>query len=171
MGDEAAETARRGEEVAGNYEGKKDRDPRQGARDHRRGEGDDVDLLGEDAEGLDGLEFLSMAEAGEVSHVEILRTLARSAGDAPAVDLCDWALPIQERHLASVREGGVELAAGRILGTWPRKGRGPARKPGEGEMLRPQGCPSRPGRLAWLSHAWCRSKGSAGTGSMRSSGR
>ena len=67
--------------------------------------------LGKDAEGLDDLEFLSMAEAGEVSHVEILGTMARTARDEPLIGLADWALPIEERHLASVREGGVALAA------------------------------------------------------------
>ena len=33
------------------------------------------------------------------------------AGDAPVIELAEWALPIQERHLSSVREGGVDLAA------------------------------------------------------------
>ena len=67
--------------------------------------------LGEDAEGLDGLEFLSMAEAGEVAHVEILGRSARRRSDAAVVHLAAWALPIQERHLATVRESGVRLAA------------------------------------------------------------
>ena len=67
--------------------------------------------LGDDPEGLDGLEFLSMAEAGEVAHVEILGPLAKTAGDAAVVHLATWALPIQERHLATVRESGVRLAA------------------------------------------------------------
>ena len=60
---------------------------------------------------LTKLEFLSMAEAGEVAHVEILGTLAKTASDAAVVHLVGWALPIQERHLATVRESGVRLAA------------------------------------------------------------
>jgi hypothetical protein len=37
--------------------------------------------------------------------------LAQAAQDAAVVHLVAWALPIQERHLASVRESGVRLAA------------------------------------------------------------
>jgi hypothetical protein len=111
MGEEAAETARRCEEIAGTHEGKKTAILER-ARE-TTGEAKEMmgTYLGDDAEGLDGLEFLSMAEAGEVSHVEILATLARTAGDQPLIQLAAWALPIQERHLADVRDGGVELAA------------------------------------------------------------
>ncbi len=110
MSEEAAETARRCEEVAGTHEGKKT-----AILDKARettGEAKDMmtTYLGEDAEGLDGLEFLSMAEAGEVCHVEILGTLALSARDREVIDLVEWALPIQERHLAIVRESGIALA-------------------------------------------------------------
>lgn len=110
MSDEAAETARRCEEVAGTREGKKTAILEK-ARE-TTGEAKDMmaTYLGDDAEGLDGLEFLSMAEAGEVCHVEILGTLAKTAGDAPVIDLVAWALPIQERHLAGIRESGVALA-------------------------------------------------------------
>jgi hypothetical protein len=111
MGDEARETARRCEQVAGNYEGKKTAILAKARETTDEAKAMMATYLGDDAEGLDGLEFLSMAEAGEVSHVEILGTLARGAGDAAAIDLAEWALPIQERHLANVREGGVELAA------------------------------------------------------------
>lgn len=110
MSEEAAETARRCEEVAGTHEGKKTAILEK-ARE-TTGEAKDMmsTYLGEDAEGLDGLEFLSMAEAGEVCHVEILGTLALSAKDREVIDLVEWALPIQERHLATVRESGIALA-------------------------------------------------------------
>ena len=36
--------------------------------------------LGDDADGLDGFEFLTMAEAGEVGHWEVLRVLGEKAG-------------------------------------------------------------------------------------------
>lgn len=111
MGEEAAETARRCEEVASGRDGKKTAIIAKG----RETTGEVKEMmstyLGEDAEGLDGLEFLSMAEAGEVCHVEILGALARTAGDSEVLELVAWALPIQERHLARVREGGVGLAA------------------------------------------------------------
>jgi len=67
--------------------------------------------LGEDSDELDGFEFLIMAEAGEVGHWAILGKLNESAGEAPVQELVDWALPIQERHLSTVREGSLGLAA------------------------------------------------------------
>src|SRR6476620_1977165 len=110
MSDEAAETAQRCEQVAGARRGRKT-----AILDKARettGEAKEMmaTYLGDDAEGLDGLEFLSMAEAGEVCHVEILGAMARSAGDRDVIELVEWALPIQECHLATVRQGGVSVA-------------------------------------------------------------
>ena len=111
MSDEAAETARRCEVVAGARTGRKTAILEK-ARETTREAAEMMETyLGDDAEGLDGLEFLSMAEAGEVCHVEILGVLARTAGDDEVIGLVEWALPIQERHLASVREGGLRVAA------------------------------------------------------------
>ncbi len=67
--------------------------------------------LGPDSDDLDGFEFLTMAEAGEVGHWEILGKLNEKAGEDEIKQLVDWALPIQERHLADVREGALTLAA------------------------------------------------------------
>lgn len=67
--------------------------------------------LGEDSDGLDGLEFMTMAEAGEVGHWEILGELSRRAGESELHELTEWAIPIQEQHLAKVREGSLALAA------------------------------------------------------------
>ena len=111
MHDEAAETERRCADVASGRDGKKT--AILGKARTTKAEAKEMmsTYLGDDAEGLDGLEFLSMAEAGEVAHVEILGTLGRTASDAAVVHLVTWALPIQERHLATVRESGVRLAA------------------------------------------------------------
>jgi hypothetical protein len=68
--------------------------------------------LGQDSDGLDGFEFLTMAEAGEVGHWEILGKLNESAGEQPIEELVGWALPIQERHLEQARECSLTLAAG-----------------------------------------------------------
>jgi ferritin-like metal-binding protein YciE len=111
MSEEAAETARRCEEVAGGREGRKTAILDKARETTSEAKEMMSTYLGEDAEGLDGLEFLSMAEAGEVCHVEILGALARTAGDDEVIGLVEWALPIQERHLATVREGGVDLAS------------------------------------------------------------
>jgi len=66
--------------------------------------------LGEDSDGLDGLEFMTMAEAGEVGHWEILEKLAERTGESKLQELASWALPIQERHLSEVRNGSLTLA-------------------------------------------------------------
>src|SRR3954469_7700925 len=67
--------------------------------------------LGEDSDELDGFEFLTMAEAGEVGPWAILGKLNEKAGEDEIQQLVDWALPIQERHLTTVRDGSLELAA------------------------------------------------------------
>jgi hypothetical protein len=66
--------------------------------------------LGEDADGLDGFEFLTMAEAGEVGHWAVLGKLNESAGEAEVAELVEWALPIQERHFAEAKDGSLRLA-------------------------------------------------------------
>src|SRR5215218_1389650 len=67
--------------------------------------------LGADSDDLDGFEFLTMAEAGEVGHWEILGKLNEKAGEEEIQELVTWALPIQERHLKEAREGSLALAA------------------------------------------------------------
>jgi hypothetical protein len=66
--------------------------------------------LGEEADGLDGFEFLTMAEAGEVGHWAVLAKLNESAGESEVGELVDWALPIQERHLETAKDGSLKLA-------------------------------------------------------------
>ena len=67
--------------------------------------------LGDDADGLDGFEFLTMAEAGEVGHWEILGTLNERARHAQVNELVEWALPIQRRHFDEARASSLKLAA------------------------------------------------------------
>jgi hypothetical protein len=110
MGAEARETAERCESVASTRNGKKTAIIEK-ARETKREAADMMSTyLGADADGLDGFEFLTMAEAGEVGHWEVLGAMARSAGNAQVGELVSWALPIQERHLATVRECSVSLA-------------------------------------------------------------
>jgi hypothetical protein len=66
--------------------------------------------LGSDADGLDGFEFLIMAEAGEVGHWAVLGKLNESASEGPIRELVEWALPIQERHFKDVNECALKLA-------------------------------------------------------------
>ena len=66
--------------------------------------------LGDDADGLDGFEFMMMAEAGEVGHWAVLRRLNKSAGEEELGSVIEWALPIQESHLETVKDCALELA-------------------------------------------------------------
>jgi hypothetical protein len=66
-------------------------------------------LTGED-EALDGFEFLTMAEAGEVGHWAIVKKLNERAQNPAVGELVGWALPIQEEHLSSVLENSLVLA-------------------------------------------------------------
>lgn len=67
--------------------------------------------LGPDSDELDGFEFLTMAEAGEVGHWEILDQLNQQAEDQQLQSLIQWALPIQHRHFDTVRGCSLLLAA------------------------------------------------------------
>ena len=67
--------------------------------------------LGSDADGLDGLEFMTMAEAGEVGHWQILDTMNQKARNQELQQVIDWATPIQERHLDEALRGSLKLAA------------------------------------------------------------
>jgi hypothetical protein len=111
MREEAEETERRGTELADQRDGKKTaildkaRETKQEAEEMMR------TYLGEDADGLDGFEFLTMAEAGEVGHWAVLAKLNEQADEDPIRELVEWALPIQERHFETVKECSLELAA------------------------------------------------------------
>lgn len=110
MREEAEETARRGTEVAEQRDGKKTAILEK-ARE-TKGEASEMaeTYLGDDADGLDGFEFLTMAEAGEVGHWAVLKKLNEQAGEEQVSELVEWALPIQERHFSEVKEGSLRLA-------------------------------------------------------------
>jgi len=111
MREEAEETESRCLEVAAERDGKKTaieekaREAKSEATEMMK------TYLGEDSDELDGFEFLTMAEAGEVGHWAILGKLNEAAGEEEIQELVEWALPIQERHLITVRDGSLELAA------------------------------------------------------------
>jgi rubrerythrin len=52
-----------------------------------------------------------LAEAGEVGHREILKTLNERARNTDVKELVEWGIPIEERHLELVRQGSLKLAA------------------------------------------------------------
>ncbi len=111
MHDEAKETEERATEVAGEFDGKKTAILDE-ARDVKKKASDMMSTYLESAsDALDGFEFLTMAEAGEVGHWEILNTLTERARKANVQELCSWAIPIQQRHFEDVRKGSLKLAA------------------------------------------------------------
>jgi len=110
MREEAVEAERRGTEFAESLEGKKTA-ILEAARETKSEATEMMQTyLGGDADELDGFEFLTMAEAGEVGHWEILGQLNEQAGDPQLQEIVDWALPVQERHLETVRGCSLELA-------------------------------------------------------------
>ena len=108
---EAVETEERTTQVAENLDGKKTailekaRETKQEATEMMSA------YLGSDADGLDGLEFMTMAEAGEVGHWQILDTMNDKAGNQELQEVIDWATPIQERHFEEALRGSLKLAS------------------------------------------------------------
>ena len=111
MSDEAAETEKRGSQLIDSMEGRKTailekaRETKVKATDMLR------TYIDEESDALDGFEFLTMAEAGEVGHWRVLSQMAEKAGKAQVIELAQWALPIQERHFSDVQSTSLELAA------------------------------------------------------------
>ena len=108
---EAVETVERGTEVAGSFEGKKTAILEEAREVKHKAKEMMTTYLDKASDALDGFEFLTMAEAGEVGHWEILGTLNERARKAEVGELVDWALPIQRRHLEDARNGSLQLAA------------------------------------------------------------
>jgi hypothetical protein len=111
MHKEAKETEERATEVAGSFDGKKTAILEEAREVKQKATEMMTDYLDKEADALDGFEFLTMAEAGEVGHWEILKTLNDRARNAQLNELCAWAIPIQQRHFEDVREGSLKLAA------------------------------------------------------------
>jgi hypothetical protein len=111
MHEEAVETEERTTKVAEKLDGKKTailekaRETKQEATEMMS------TYLGSDADGLDGLEFMTMAEAGEVGHWQILGTMNQKARNQELQQVIEWATPIQERHLEEALQGSLKLAA------------------------------------------------------------
>jgi len=110
MRDEAEETERRTDALVDSLEGRKTA-IRELARE-TKSEAEEMlqTYLGDEEEALDGFEFLTMAEAGELGHWEIVQTMSRTTGDEEVAQLADWAVEIQRKHVEGVRESSLKLA-------------------------------------------------------------
>ena len=108
---EARETQSRCPALAGSFKGKKTaildkaRETKGEATEMRES------YLGGEDDPLDGFEFLTMAEAGEVGHWSIVAKLNERARNPELRKLTSWALPIQQRHLQEALDGSLKLAA------------------------------------------------------------
>ena len=111
MHDDAAQLEERCTEVAGELDGKKTAILEK-ARETRQ-EADEMmsAYLGDGADGLDGFEFMTMPEAGEVGHWAIVKKMNERAGIGSVAELAEWALPLQQRHFDLTLEASLKLAA------------------------------------------------------------
>jgi hypothetical protein len=109
--EEARETQKRCTALASSFKGKKTAILDQA----REVKGEATEMreayLADEDDPLDGFEFLTMAEAGEVGHWSIVAKLNERAGIDDLRKLTDWALPIQQRHFQEVLDGSLKLAA------------------------------------------------------------
>ena len=110
MRSDAEETERRTLELVETFEGKKTaitekaRETKQEAAEMRDA------YLGDEEEALDGFEFLTMAEAGELGHWEIVQTIGDTIGDTRVSELASWAVGVQSGHFDGVRKAALQLA-------------------------------------------------------------
>ena len=116
MSQDAAETERRTDELVDSLDGKKTAirekaaDTKSEAKEMMR------TYLAEEEEALDGFEFLTMAEAGELGHWEIVKTMGDTVGDGAVTRLAGWAVEVQRKHVEAVRATCLELAVAEVKG-------------------------------------------------------
>jgi hypothetical protein len=111
MGRQAEETERRTDALVDGLEGRKTA-IREKARETKSEAGEMMkSYLGGEEEALDGFEFLSMSEAGELCHWEIVGEMAQKVGDQATAELAQWAVPVQREHVEIVRRAALALAA------------------------------------------------------------
>ncbi len=111
MREEAAETERRTGELVDARDGRKTAIREKAAETKSEAKEMMQTYLAEEVEALDGFEFLTMAEAAELGHWEIVKTISDTVGDEQVARLADWAVGVQRRHVEAVRASSLELAA------------------------------------------------------------
>jgi hypothetical protein len=111
MRSEAKETERRCKDLAGTFAGKKTAILDEARTTKEKG----AEMLGiyldAESDALDGFEFLTMCEAGEVGHWIVLGQMNERASHTGVGDLVTWALPIQQGHFDGAIAGSRQLAS------------------------------------------------------------
>ena len=110
MGEEAAETERRTDALIDGLEGRKTAIREKAAETKAEAKDMMKTYLGGEEEALDGFEFLTMAEAGELCHWEIVETMASKLGMGDVRELAGWAVGVQRTHVDAVRRAALGLA-------------------------------------------------------------
>jgi hypothetical protein len=107
---EARETQKRVTEIAGTFDRKKT--AILAAAKETKAEAVEMmeTYLGDEEDALDGFEFLTMAEAGEVGHWLVVSKLNQKAANPQVGTLADWAIAIEQRHFQEVLDAAVQLA-------------------------------------------------------------
>jgi hypothetical protein len=116
MREQAAETERRTDELIDGLDGKKTA-IREMARETKSEATDMMETyLADEEEALDGFEFLSMAEAGELCHWEIVEKMSETTGADDVHTLAGWAVGVQREHVETVRRASLTLAGQEAAG-------------------------------------------------------
>jgi hypothetical protein len=111
MRKEAAQAEKDGTAVAASLDGKKSKILAEARTVKTKGATMMKTYLERGSDDLDGFEFLTMAEAGEVGHWSVLQELNKQAKHPGVRQLVTTHLPIQQRHLKQVLAGSLRLAA------------------------------------------------------------
>ena len=114
MGQEAVETERRTDAYVSNLDGRKTAIREMAAETKAEAKEMMATYLADETEALDGFEFLTMAEAGELGHWEIVKTMADTLGETEVSSLAEWAVRVQARHFETVRKTSLELATAEV---------------------------------------------------------
>jgi ABC-type transporter Mla subunit MlaD len=110
MRDESRETQKRVTELAGTFDRKKTAIVTAARETKAEAVAMMETYLEGEEEVLDGLEFLTMAEAGEVGHWLVVAKLNQKAGHPRVAQVADWAVDVQRDHFSAVLDAAVALA-------------------------------------------------------------
>lgn len=111
MRQEAAKAEKDGTAIAATFNGKKSKILQEARSVKTKGATMMKTYLERGSDDLDGFEFLTMAEAGEVGHWAVLETLNKQAKHPGIRTLVKEQLPIQRRHFKEVTSASLTLAA------------------------------------------------------------
>jgi len=111
MRKEAALAEKDGTAVAASIDGKKGKILSEARAVKTKGANMMKTYLERGSDELDGFEFLTMAEAGEVGHWSVLQELNKQTKHAGVKQLVGTHLPIQRRHLKDTMAASLQLAA------------------------------------------------------------